>query len=132
MADLLKRLHKQNIAVDYIEKLLAAFSKYESESRPEATGDESPSPPSNSDFRIPNSTFHTSPSPSPQPLDKLLTNRELDVLELLVQRLRNKEIAEKLFISDGTVKGHLKNIYRKLEVGNRREAVEMAKKIGIL
>jgi hypothetical protein len=37
MADLLKRLHKQNIAVDYIEKLLAAFSKYESESRPDAS-----------------------------------------------------------------------------------------------
>jgi LuxR family maltose regulon positive regulatory protein len=49
----------------------------------------------------------------------------------LAQRLQNKEIAEKLFISDETVRGHLKNIFQKLEVGHRREAAEKAKKIGI-
>ena len=61
-----------------------------------------------------------------------LTNRELDVLDLLAQRLSNKEIAEKLFLSTTTVKGHLQNIYGKLNVSKRREAVEKAKKIGIL
>jgi LuxR family maltose regulon positive regulatory protein len=61
-----------------------------------------------------------------------LTNRELDVLELLARRLSNKEIAEKLFISTTTVKGHLQNIYGKLDVSKRREAVEKAKNIGIL
>ena len=67
-----------------------------------------------------------------QPLVEPLTNRELDVLDLLVQRLSNKEIADKLFISPTTVKGHLQNIYGKLDVSKRREAIEKAKKIGIL
>ena len=43
-----------------------------------------------------------------------------------------QKLAEKLFISDGTVKSHLKSIYQKLNVSKRREAIEKAKKIGIL
>jgi LuxR family maltose regulon positive regulatory protein len=61
-----------------------------------------------------------------------LTHRELDVLVLLSRRLSNKEIADKLFIAPTTVKGHLQNIYQKLDVSKRREAIEKAKKIGII
>jgi len=68
----------------------------------------------------------------PNPLIEPLTNRELDVLELLAKRFQDKEIAEKLFISPTTVKTHLKNIYQKLNVSKRREAVESAKALGIL
>ncbi len=55
-----------------------------------------------------------------------LTNREIEILPLLEQRLRNKEIAEKLFISPETVKRHTINIYGKLDVHSRREAVDRA------
>ena len=57
---------------------------------------------------------------------------EKHVDQLLAKRLQNKEIAEKLFISDGTVKAHLKNIYQKLNIGKRREAIEKATHLGIL
>jgi ATP/maltotriose-dependent transcriptional regulator MalT len=52
-----------------------------------------------------------------------LSNRELDVLELLMQRLSNKEIAERLKVSSETVKKHTRNLYQKLDVHGRREAV---------
>ncbi len=70
--------------------------------------------------------------PRPQPLIEPLTTRELDVLDLLTKRLRNKEISEKLHISPVTVKSHLRTIYQKLGVSRRREAVERAAELGIV
>jgi LuxR family maltose regulon positive regulatory protein len=80
----------------------------------------------------PEAAFPIPPSDSPQPLVEPLTNRELEVLDLLAQRLSNKEIAAKLFISTTTVKGHLQNIYGKLNVSKRREAIDRAVALGIL
>ncbi|MFH0894811.1 MAG: LuxR C-terminal-related transcriptional regulator [Bacteroidota bacterium] len=54
----------------------------------------------------------------------LLSTREIEVLELIISGLSNKEIAEKLFVSLSTVKTHINNIYKILEVKNRREAIE--------
>ena len=121
MADLLKRLGKQNIAGDHVEKVLGAFRDDERTAAPETAGDP-----------IPSSNGASRSLSLSQPLIEPLTNRELDVLELLAGRLQNKEIADKLFISTGTVKGHLKNIYQKLIVKSRLEAVAEAKRLDII
>jgi LuxR family maltose regulon positive regulatory protein len=61
-----------------------------------------------------------------------LSRRELDVLWLLSRRYTDKEIARELSISSQTVKRHAANIYQKLDVGNRRDAVERAAAYGLL
>ena len=58
-------------------------------------------------------------------LRKLLTPAETNVVNLTCQGLKNKEIAEKLFISESTVKTHLNNIYKKLNVKNRVQLIRL-------
>ena len=61
-----------------------------------------------------------------------LTPRELELLAYLPTRLANVEIAERVYLSLNTVKYHLKNIYRKLEVDSRDWAVARAIELGLL
>jgi two-component system NarL family response regulator len=61
-----------------------------------------------------------------------LTNREIEVLQLVARGMRNKEIAADLKISDETVQGHVKSILAKLSVHDRTEAVAVAIRRGIV
>jgi len=61
-----------------------------------------------------------------------LSEREVEVLQLLAKGLRNNEISERLFLSGGTVKNYISNIYAKLEVKGRREAADKAKNEGFI
>jgi LuxR family maltose regulon positive regulatory protein len=61
-----------------------------------------------------------------------LTPRELEVLALLARHLTNRQIAEELVISPGTVKTHTLRIYRKLDVGGRQQAVARAQELDLL
>ena len=112
MPDMLTRLKKRNVFADFIDKILGVFSL-------------SPG-------------LSVSPSPSlplSQSLSTLiepLTNREMDVLDLLAKRLQSTEIAERLSVSPETVRTHLGHIYQKLSVANRKQAVASAKNLGIL
>ncbi|MDX1687644.1 MAG: LuxR C-terminal-related transcriptional regulator [Candidatus Promineifilaceae bacterium] len=65
-------------------------------------------------------------------LDETLSRRELEILQLLGRGLSNPQIAEKLHISVGTVRWHVKNVYRKLDVNNRVQATVRAQTIGLL
>ena len=64
--------------------------------------------------------------------NNLLTGRECEILKGIAKGLTNKQIGEELFVSENTVKKHVNNIYFKLEVNRRTQAVAKAKALKIL
>jgi LuxR family maltose regulon positive regulatory protein len=111
MARLLAEAAAHGIMPDYTAKLLAALEAEEHKS-----ADESHLP-------------HALPA---QSLTEPLSQRELEVLHLIAEGLSNREISERLFLALITVKGHNRNIFRKLQVRRRTEAVARARKLGLL
>jgi LuxR family maltose regulon positive regulatory protein len=103
MASLLCRLRNRDVAQGYISQILDAFPGAEI-----------------SELSV-----------SRVALVEPLTDREMEILGLLAQQLTNKEIAAELVISHGTVKQHTHNIYQKLGVNTRRQAVTKATELGI-
>jgi len=113
VAEALVYLIQQNllgeIQLDYVEKILAAFSQSHKLTD-----------------RV--STLKADQATLVEPLSE----REVDVLRLMAEGLKYKEIAERLFISLNTVRSHTKSIYGKLAVRNRTQAIEKARQLQIL
>jgi LuxR family maltose regulon positive regulatory protein len=116
LASLIEQNRLGTVQTDYVERILAAFSSLQS---PATMHGEQ----------------HAQDRPAevgPAALVESLTDRELEVLGLMAEGLRYKEIAAKLFISLNTVRFHVKTIYGKLGVNNRTKAVEKARQLRIL
>jgi DNA-binding CsgD family transcriptional regulator len=61
-----------------------------------------------------------------------LTRKELEVLAAVAEGLSNQQVADRLFVSLSTVKTHLQSVYGKLEVKRRTQAIERARRLGLL
>ena len=107
MAELLSEATTEGMMPGYIGKLLVVFETEEQKHAGES-------------------------SPSSQPLIEPLSKRELEVLNLIAQGLSNREISERLFLALSSVKGHNRNIFGKLGVHRRTEAVARARELGLL
>ncbi len=105
---------KTGILEEYIDRLLGAFDRVPARVTPVGRGTVS----SNQDWA--------------ESMIEPLSNRELEILHFLAKGLSNKEMASILSITLDTVKWHLKNLYGKLGVSRRTEAVNEARQIGIL
>jgi LuxR family maltose regulon positive regulatory protein len=111
MADLLSRwweVQAGSQEVGYIDRILAAFAAEE------------------------RATTRQKPQPATMPPENPLTRRERQVIRLLATDLSQQDIADKLVISPHTLNTHTKNIYRKLEVRKRAEAVRRAREMDLL
>lgn len=64
-------------------------------------------------------------------VSSVLSPREIGFVQLVAGVLRNREISERLFISEGTVKIHLSNVYRKLGIDSRVDLTVMAREKGL-
>ncbi|WP_373228699.1 LuxR C-terminal-related transcriptional regulator [Cohnella sp.] len=111
MAELLSEAASHGIMPEYIGRLLDVFAAEEQKSEDK------------SDLRL---------FPPAQPLIEPLSERELNVLQLIAQGLSNHEICERLYLAMSTVKGHNRNIFGKLNVQRRTEAVARARELGLL
>jgi LuxR family maltose regulon positive regulatory protein len=114
MADLLKIMVKNGIYPIYSSRLLAAFP---------TTVEKSTSAPPNTRHDIRQATV---------PLIEPFNDRERHILRLMSAMLSNREIANELYLSVNTVKWYARQIYEKLGVANRREAVGHARELGLL
>ena len=61
-----------------------------------------------------------------------LTSRQLQILPLLAEGMPNKQIASTLGVTEGTIKQHLKDLFRRLDASNRTQAVRQARRLGLL
>jgi len=76
--------------------------------------------------------FSTLEKPKLQSENIKLSEREKEIVSLIARGFTNSEIAEKLFLSEGTVKNYISNIFSKLDVKNRASLIEIARKSGII
>jgi LuxR family maltose regulon positive regulatory protein len=138
MAKLVGQLRTQKITEEFFDRLLAALPDTQPEAATEASGTESAlSSVSQSDRPIAEGQIHRGSQAADAATGirssvESLTNRELDVLQLLAERLYDKEIAKALSISIHTVRSHVKHIFEKLRVTGRRQAVIKAEELGLL
>jgi LuxR family transcriptional regulator, maltose regulon positive regulatory protein len=124
MAEVLGRMKDEGGRLkDYIDRLLSAFPKNEGETL-RVKGEEE------SMTMVP-SSLHPSPL-IPHPLVEPLSDREWEVLHLIAAGLTNQEIADQLVIVLSTAKRHTINIYGKLGVSNRTQAVAKARELNLL
>ncbi len=81
------------------------------------------------------------PAPPPPPAGELdparrealgITKRELEILELIAEGLSNREIAERIFVSENTVKTHSSRLFDKLNARRRTQAVQLGKELGLI
>jgi LuxR family maltose regulon positive regulatory protein len=117
MGRLLYTALSRDILPQYVGKLLAAFS------------DAQPTPFISAESSTPS---RRAGRKQPDELVEPLSEREIEVLELIAQGLSNREVAHRLTISLNTVKGHTTNIYGKLGVASRTHATAKARMIGLL
>jgi LuxR family maltose regulon positive regulatory protein len=124
MARLLSIAAARGMLPNYIRKLLAGFSIQDKETgRQEDMGQ----------AMLAQGPDSLSPSlPISMSLVEPLSTRELEVLQLIAQGLSNTEISARLFLALSTVKGHNRNIFDKLQVQRRTEAVARARELGLL
>lgn len=71
--------------------------------------------------------------PDPNKIRELgISEREMEVLKLVAEGLSNQEIADRLFVSPNTIKTHTSNLFLKLDVSRRTQAVQKAKSLGLI
>jgi LuxR family maltose regulon positive regulatory protein len=127
MVELLSAAAAQEMMPGYIGKLLAAFEP--------VTNDRAAQQPANAERPLPVSAAVSSSAVGQggnSALIEPLSERELEVLQLIAQGLSNRAISERLFLALSTVKGHNRVIFGKLQVQRRTEAVARAQELGLL